>query len=54
VPVYACAEFGECTQFPTGGRSERAERMPSCLRCQTYRPVTSLTEDGQLQSAVTV
>lgn len=36
VPVFACEEHGECTQFPTGGRDERAESMASCSRCDSY------------------
>jgi hypothetical protein len=40
VAVFACTEFAECTLLPTGGRSERAKTMPSCLRCDSYSPVT--------------
>lgn len=52
VPVYACDEFGECTQFPTGGRSERAELMQSCVRCNSYRPRNLAPEKQESTEAI--
>lgn len=40
LPVYGCAEFGECTLIRTGNRTERALAMGSCIGCERYEPAT--------------